>query len=52
MTHDVLPDGTCSCGRVKACPVCDASLVMIGYDSDPRHGFGHIWGECTNCPQR
>lgn len=49
MSHDPLFVGGCSCGADKKCPRCGFSVLLIGYDNDPRHGFGHIWDSCESC---
>lgn len=47
--HEPQADGSCSCGRAKPCPTCARPLTMLGYDSDTRHGWGHVWDHCRFC---
>lgn len=50
MTHDILEDGSCSCGALKSCRRCGAPMKLIGYDNEPRYGVGHVWDtECAHC---
>ena len=52
MNHDVMSDGSCSCGATKSCPSCGGPLNLIGYDGEDRYGFGHIWDmDCRYCPE-
>ncbi len=52
MMHDVMPDGSCSCGAHKKCPACGGPLAYIGYDNEPTYGVGHVWDpECLRCDE-
>lgn len=46
-----MEDGSCSCGARKLCPKCFGNYELIGYDNEPRYGFGHVWDtDCRFCP--
>lgn len=50
MSHDTMPDGSCSCGARRSCLDCNAPLRLLGYDIEERYGFGHVWSTCESEP--